>query len=256
MLLSEEPVLFEGFAGLVKDGIIPGFYGYESGQSAVGDIFAWFVDNCAPAAVADEAKRRNVSVHEVLTEAAEKLSPGESGLLALDWWNGNRSILMDARLSGLLVGATLDTKPHEIYRALVEATAFGTRRILQSYEEAGVAVREVVACGGLAERNPMLMRINADILNRPISVAASEQTVALGAAIFGALAAGRERGGFDTVREAAASMVRPHKSRYEPAPERAKTYDAVYAEYRRLHDLFGRAEPTMARLREIARGGE
>lgn len=252
LMLSEEPVLFEGFAGLVKDGIIRGYFGYESGQTAVGDIFGWFVDHCAPASLTAEADSRGVTCHEVLTERAEALRPGESGLLALDWWNGNRSILMDAQLSGLLVGATLDTRPHEVYRALIEATAFGTRRIVQSYDEAGVAVKEIVACGGLAERNPMLLQINADILNRPISIAASSQTVALGAAMFGALAAGAEGGGFDTIEEAAKRMVKPFRERYEPIRENARIYDELYAEYGRLHDIFGRTEKTMARLRQIA----
>ena len=253
MLLNEEAVLFDGFAGLVKDGIIKGYYGYESGQSAVGDIFAWFVNHCAPPEIAEEAERTGRSRHEVLTGRAGKLRPGESGLLALDWWNGNRSVLMDAQLSGLLVGATLDTKPEEIYRALIEATAFGTRKIMESYVAAGIEVNKIAACGGLAERNPMLLQINADVINRPIEIAASSQTVALGAAMFGALAAGSARGGYDTAEQAAEAMVRPCRQVYYPIPENVKLYDELYQEYDHLYGLFGRTEKVMQRLREIAR---
>jgi len=252
MLLNDRAVLFEGFVGVVKDGIIKGYYGYESGQTAVGDIFAWFVDNCTPPEIAEEAEKSGRSRHDVLTERAQGLRPGESGLLALDWWNGNRSILMNAALSGLLVGATLDTRAEEIYRALIEGTAFGTRKIIESYVQAGIPIRKIVACGGLAERNPMLLQINADVINRPIEIAASGQAVALGAAMFGALAAGKENRGYDTIAEAARHMVQPATEVYEPIPENARVYEQLYAEYDRLHDLFGRTDPVMQRLRKIA----
>jgi len=251
LTLGRELRLCEGPMGVVRDGIIPGYWTYESGQAAGGDIYAWFVENCVPSALAAEADRRGVSVHQVLTERAARLEPGESGLLALDWWNGNRSILMDSELSGLVVGLTLNTRPEEIYRALIEATAFGTRRILEAYRDGGIEVRELVACGGLPERNPFAMQVLADVCNMPIQVAGTSQAMALGAAMCGATAAGPERGGFRTLREAAERMAKPLKAPFEPDPRRAAVYDRLYAEYARLHDHFGRRELLMHRLRRI-----
>lgn len=252
MMLSREPILFEGFAGLVKDGITKGYYGYESGQTAVGDIFAWFVDHGAPPDIVAAAAKAKRSVYVELEARAEKLKAGESGLLALDWWKGNRSVLMDARLSGLILGLTLDTRPEQTYRALVEATAFGTRKIVQGYTEAGVPVEQIIMCGGLVERSPMFTQICADVLNRPIQIAASSQTVALGAAMFGALAAGKAAGGFDDIEEAAAKMVRPPKATYKPSRPAARTYNRLYALYEQLHDYFGRTVRIMHDLRELA----
>lgn len=251
LMLGEEAVLFEGFAGLVKDGITKGYYGYESGQTAGGDIYAWFAENCVPKSYADEAEGRGLHILDLLTERAAALAPGESGLVALDWWNGNRSILMDANLSGLIVGATLGTKPEEMFRAILEATAFGTRRIIQSYDDAGVAIEGLYACGGLPPKNPFLMQMFADITKRPIDVAASSQTVALGSTMFGALAAGKAGGGYDDITEAAERMVKPSAVRYEPNEADFRAYDGLYEEYVRLHDIFGKAEPTMQNLRRI-----
>ena len=172
-------------------------------------------------------------------------------MLALDWMNGNRSVLVDVDLSGLILGITLATKPEDIYRALIEATAFGTRMIIESFTKSGVPVNEVVACGGLPEKNPMLMQMFADICHTPIIIAASSQTVALGAAMFGALAAGGQAGGFDTMDEAAAHMVQPSPHTYEPRPEVAEAYDRVYAEYAVLYDHFGKAEKMMHRLKAL-----
>ena len=176
---------------------MPGLYGYEAGQSSVGDIFAWFAERAVPPGYHDNARGAGLDVHRVLEDEAARLRPGESGLLALDWWNGNRSILVDAELSGLLVGLTLATKPPEIYRALIEATAFGTRTIVDAFEAAGVPVDRIVACGGLPQRNELLMQIYADVTGRELAVAASAQTPALGAAMFAAVAAGVDRGGYD-----------------------------------------------------------
>ncbi len=251
LMLGEELRLCEGPLGVVRDGIVSGYYAYEAGQSAGGDIYAWFVENCVPARYEERARRQGVSVHDVLSAEAEKLAPGQSGLLALDWWNGNRSILMDAELSGLLVGATLNTKPQEIYRALVEATAFGTRRILQAYRDGGIEVRELVGCGGLPEKNPFVMQVFADVCNMPIRLAGTSQAMALGAAMCGAAAAGRERGGFDSIHEAARRIAKPLKKTYEPDPEHAALYDELYRQYVDLHDHFGRRERLMHRLREI-----
>ena len=190
ILLGDELATVDGMCGVVEDGVVPGLFGYEAGQSAVGDIFAWLADSGVPPEYHEAARRSGTSVHEVLEREAAKLRPGESGLLALDWWNGNRSVLVDADLRGLLVGMTLATKAPEIYRALIEATAFGTRVIVDAFESAGVRVDGIVACGGLPERNRLLMQIFADVTGREFAVAASGQAPALGSAMFGAVAAG------------------------------------------------------------------
>ncbi len=242
MVLSDEEHVVPGICGYVEDGIIPGLFGYEAGQSCVGDHFAWFVENCVPAAYEQEAKDRGIGIHQLLEEKASRLKPGESGLLALDWWNGNRSVLVDAELAGLLIGATLATKPEEIYRALIEATAFGTRIIVESFEKYGVPVKEFVACGGLPEKNKMLMQIYSDVTGRELKVTASKQTPALGSAMFGAVAAGEAAGGYDSIFDAARHMSHLQDEVYKPIPENQKIYDMLFAEYVRLHDYFGRGE--------------
>jgi L-ribulokinase len=253
MSLGKRLKLFEGVCGAVKDGILPGLYGYESGQTSGGDVYAWFVNNCVPAAYAAEAERRGVGLHELLSEKAGRLAPGESGLMALDWWNGNRSVLMNADLSGLIVGLTLDSRPEEVYRACIEATMFGTRRIVDAYLEAGFRFERFVASGGLPYRNRLAMQVLADVLGAPVHVAASQQTAALGSALLGAAAAGSAGGGFDSVAEAAAKLVRPPQVVYEPDAKAAAAYGRLYREYEVLHDYFGRTEPLMRRLREARR---
>jgi L-ribulokinase len=253
IVLGNEPAVVEGICGVVEDGVVPGLFGFEAGQTAVGDIFAWFVESCAPSEYA-EAAARSLDVHGILEEEAAKLRPGESGLLALDWWNGNRSILVDADLSGLLVGLTLATKAPEIYRALLEATAFGTRVIVDSFEAAGVAVDGMVACGGLPEKNKLLMQIFADVTGREFALAASRQTPALGSAMFGAVAAGAALGGYDSITEASRRMAQLGEQRYVPNPASHRVYDRLHQEYVRLHDLFGRGgDDAMKRLRRIRR---
>jgi L-ribulokinase len=242
MVLGSEEHLVPGICGYVEDGIIPGLFGYEAGQSCVGDHFAWFVDNCVPARYEQEAKERGLDIHRLLEEKASKLKPGESGLLALDWWNGNRSVLVDVDLTGLLIGATLATKPEEIYRALIEATAYGTRVIVEAFQKNGVPVNELVACGGLPEKNKLLMQIYADVTGRELKVTASKQTPALGSAMFGAVAAGKAGGGYDTIFEAARYMARLKDEVFKPIPANQKVYDQLFAEYLRLHDYFGRGE--------------
>jgi L-ribulokinase len=252
MVLGDHKAVVEGMCGVVEDGILPGLFGYEAGQSAVGDIFAWFVDNLVPPTYHEAAARDGLDVHAVLEREASRLAPGQSGLVALDWWNGNRSILVDVDLSGLLIGATLATTAPEVYRALIEATAFGTRMIVEAFESSGVPVRELVACGGLPERNRLLMQIYADVTGRPISVAASPQTPALGSAMFAAVAAGAAAGGYDRIEDAAARMAQLRDERYTPDPAAAAIYDELYAEYRSLHDTFGRGgNDVMKRLRAI-----
>jgi len=252
MVLGTEEHVVPGICGYVEDGIIPGFFGYEAGQSCVGDHFAWFVENCVPGAYEREAKERGKDIHALLGEKAARLRPGESGLLALDWWNGNRSILVDVDLNGLLVGATLATRADEIYRALIEATAYGTRVIIESFEKNGVPIHELVACGGLPEKSPMIMQIYADVTGRPIRVSASNQTPALGSAMFGAVAAGKGAGGYDSIFDAARSMAHLKADAYLPVQENQAVYDSLYAEYVCLHDYFGRGEnDVMKRLKKI-----
>jgi L-ribulokinase len=238
--------------GVVEDGILEGFYGYEAGQSCVGDHFQWFVENCVPEAYEQEARDKNISIHQLLTEKADALLVGESGLVALDWWNGNRSVLVDVDLTGLLIGATLQTRPEEIYRALIEATAYGTRMIIETFRNNGVAVDEFYAAGGIAEKNAMIMQIYSDVTNMPIKISASSQTPALGSAIFAALAAGKSKGGYDTIEAAVKEMVQKEKTTYYPNPEAAAIYNELYQEYAILHDYFGRgANPVMKRLKKI-----
>jgi L-ribulokinase len=252
LVLGTEPVIVEGMCGVVEDGIIPGLFGFEAGQSGVGDIFAWFVENGVPPEYHARAAAEGLDVHAVLEREATALRPGESGIVALDWWNGNRSILVDVDLTGLVVGATLSTRAPEIYRALIEATAFGTRLIIEAFEAAGVAIDEVVACGGLPERNRLLMQIYSDVTGKEFRVAASSQTPALGSAMFGAVAAGSAEGGYDTIIEAAERMARLKDESYRPNPATRPVYDELFEEYRRLHDYFGRGDnDVMKRLKAL-----
>jgi len=240
MVLSAEEHAVPGMCGQVQDGIIPGFVGHEAGQSCVGDHFSWFVEHAVPESYELEARARGVDVHGLLEERAARLGAGESGLLALDWWNGNRSILVDAALGGVLVGMSLATLPEEIYRALIEATAYGTRVIIETFEEHGVPIREIVACGGLADKSPLTMQIYADVTGRPFCLSASDQTPALGSAMFGAVAAGVEAGGYATIQDASAAMARLRDRVYQPIAANRAVYDVLYREYVRLHDYFGR----------------
>ena len=232
MVLGDEEHIVPGMCGYVEDGIIPGFFGYEAGQSCVGDHFAWFVENCVPASYQKEAQSRGIDIHTLLEEKASQLAPGENGLLALDWWNGNRSILVDVDLTGLMVGMTLATKPEEIYRALIEATAYGTRTIIEAFEEHRVPVREIVATGGLPDRNHLLMQIYADVTGREIKVAAAKQTPALGSAMFGAVAATKAAGGYDTIYDASKAMAHQRDEKYIPLPAHTRAYDELFAEYK------------------------
>ena len=252
MVLGSEQKIVPGMCGVVEDGIIPNLFGYEAGQSCVGDHFAWFVENCVPIQYQEEARLAGLNLHQLLEKKAAALMPGESGLLALDWWNGNRSVLVDVDLSGLLIGATLVTKPEEIYRALIEATAYGTRVIIETFEQSGVAVKELVAAGGLPERNRLLMQIYADVTGREIKVVATAQAGALGSAMHGAVAAGASAGGYDTIQQAAASMARLKDETYTPIQKHERVYDQLYAEYVTLHDYFGRgSNDVMKHLKQL-----
>ena len=254
LLLSKEEKMVPGMCGVVEDGIMPGYFGYEAGQSCVGDHFEWFINNCLPGDYYKEAEDKGINIHDLLSEKASKLAVGESGLVALDWWNGNRSVLVDVDLTGLIVGCTLLTKPEEIYRALIEATAYGTRMIIDTFEESGVPISELYAAGGIAEKNPFLMQIYSDVTNREIRISASAQAPALGSAMFGAVAAGKERGGYDSIVEAAQDMARLKDVVYRPISTNVEAYNRLYEEYRLLHDYFGRgANDVMKRLKDIRR---
>jgi L-ribulokinase len=229
---SDDFVDIPGICGIVDGSILPGYFGLEAGQSAVGDIFNWFVNYIQPGG-------KSAGSHEALTKKAAKLKPGQSGLLALDWNNGNRTILVDQRLTGLLLGQTLHTKPEEIYRALIEATAFGALTIINRFEEYGVKVSEVINCGGIAEKNPLLMQLYADVTGREMKVSRSPQSCALGACIAGAVVAGKKAGGYDNFSDAQAAMCGIKDVTYKPIAEHHRIYRQLYALYKQLHDAFG-----------------
>ena len=224
-----------GLCGIVDGSVLPGYFGLEAGQSAVGDIFDWFVNYIQPGGPAD-------SSHETLTQKARNLKPAQSGLLVLDWNNGNRTILVDQRLTGLLLGQTLHTKPEGIYRALIEATAFGALTIINRFEEYGVKISEVINCGGIAEKNPLVMQIYADIMNREMKITRSAQTCALGAAIAGSVAAGKDPGGHDSFPAAQSAMCGMKEMTFKPNLENHIVYKGLYRLYRQLHDAFGTKE--------------
>jgi L-ribulokinase len=230
--LEEKLADIPGLCGIVKGSVLPGYYGLEAGQSAVGDIFNWFVNYIQPLG-------KKAGSHEALSAAAAKLAPGESGLLALDWNNGNRTILVDQRLTGLLIGQTLYTTPAEIYRALIEATAFGALTIINRFEEYGVKVEQIVNCGGIAEKNPLAMQIYADVTGRPIKISRSAQTCALGAAIAGAVVAGSGAGGYDNYADAQRAMTGLKSRVFQPKPGNHEVYRQLFALYLKLHDAFG-----------------
>lgn len=233
LLLGEERRDAQGVAGVVKDGVIPGLWAYEAGQAGVGDMFAWFVEKIVPG-----------TKHEVLEKQASKLRPGETGLLALDWWNGSR-LLMDADLSGVIAGLKLSTQPHEIYRALIEASAFGTRRIIEAFTSKGIRIDEVYACGGLSQKNELLLQIYADVTGRTLKVAAAEQACALGAAIHGAVAAGVYR----DLHSATIAMTEAPSRKFVPNKKASAVYERLYAEYLRLHDQAGAVVKNLKAIR-------
>jgi L-ribulokinase len=244
-ILREVP----GMCGAVSGGITPGLWGYEAGQSGVGDIFHWFVSTSVPTPYQEAADRRGVSLHDLLTDLARQQAIGEHGLVALDWHSGNRSVLVDHELSGVIVGLTLATRPEDVYRALLEATAFGTRAIVDAFEAAGIPVTELVIAGGLL-KNPLLMQIYADVTGRPLSIIDSDHGPALGSAIHAAVAAGC----YADIHQAAAAMGRKKESVYRPVPANVAAYDNLYREYRVLHDYFGRgANDVMHRLKALRR---
>ncbi len=245
VMVGERLAEVPGMCGVVAGGIVPGSWGYEAGQSGVGDIFAWYVNNGVPPSYHERAREQGISVHELLSALGAVAPVGEHGLVALDWWSGNRSVLVDHELTGVLVGMTLSTRPQEIYRALIEATAFGTRRIIDAFADSGVPVREFIAAGGLLKNAP-LMQCYADVIGQPISVIDSDQGPALGSALHAAVAAGVHA----DIYAAAAAMGKLTRDVYEPDAARARAYDELYSLYLRLHDYFGREQRGL--MRELA----
>lgn len=223
-----------GLCGIVPGSILPGNFGLEAGQSAVGDILNWFVEYVRPGGESGG--------HTALTKQAADLQPGESGLLALDWENGNRTVLVDQRLTGLILGLSLHSTPAEIYRALIEATAFGSRIIMERFEEYGVKVERVVACGGIPQKNELFMQIYADVMGREVEISRSGETCALGSAMAGAVVAGSKAGGYDSFDDAERQMTGILEKRYRPVPDNQRVYDRLFALYKRLHDIFGTRE--------------
>ena len=244
----------DGMCGAVKGGVIPGLYGYEAGQSAVGDIFAWYVENAVPPDCHQAAKQAGLSLHQYLEREAARQKVGEHGLIALDWWNGNRSTLVDVDLSGMMLGMTLATRPPDIYRALIESTAFGTRMIIEAFETQGIEVKELVAAGGLPEKNALLLQIYADVTGRAIKLAGSAQAPALGSAMHAAVAAGI----YPDIQAAADKMGKLKDDLVAPIPQNQAMYNRLFAEYKRLYDYFGRgandAMKTLKAIKRAARG--
>jgi L-ribulokinase len=235
LTVSEREVHVPGMTGVVRDGVLPGLWGYEAGQAAVGDMFAWYVRQAVPASVEAQAQAAGVSVYEWLEAQAARVPAGARGIVALDWWNGNRSVLGDASLSGVIVGLTLASTPDVVYRALLESVAFGTKRIMDNFDAAGVSLTDIVACGGISRKSPLLMQIYADACGVPVIVRDSTEVPARGAALFGAVAAGY----FSDIREASEAL-RPKDLRvYEPDREQMKRYREVYEIYRDLYEWFG-----------------
>lgn len=250
LLLSEKNAHVEGVTACLPHTFYPGLWGYGSGQASVGDGFQWFADNCVPESYAAAAREKGVSLQTYLTDLAAELEPGQTGLIALDWFNGNKSCLANSRLSAMVLGLNLGTRPEHIFRALLEATAFGCRAILEAYEKVGVPVREITVCGGIAVKNPFMMQMYADVLGKPLRVSRCTQAAALGASIYAAAAAGE-----GTVFETARRMGAGEFLLYAPNQARRARYDALYREYMTLHDYFGRGENSvMERLHALRNG--
>ena len=250
MMLSDEYREVDGINGVVPDGIMPGMNAYEGGQAAVGDIFAWFCENCVPQAYYEEAKQKNISIQQLLTAKASGKKPGETGLIALDWINGVRSTLMDFDLSGLICGVTLETKPEDIYRALVEATAFGAWKIVSQLIKEGVAIDKVYASGGIPLKNPMLMQIYADVFNRDIFIIDDQYSAAVGSAILG-FAASEKGGGFKNLGSIVEKYRHEPETVYHPIRENAAVYEKLFEIYSELYEEYGRRTDIMKRLRKI-----
>ncbi len=252
MLLSKNEVLLPGIQGVVWEGILPGFYGYEAGQAAVGDLFAWFAKNAIPREYYEEASRKGVDILSYMEKKSRSLGPSETKLVVLDWWNGNRSILIDPELSGLIVGLNMNTKPEHIFTAMVQAAAFGTRVILEHFEKHGLEIKEVITTGGIAEKNQLFLETLANATGKTFHVAGRSQACAYGAAVFGAAAAGEEKTGFKDVTSAAKALGGSYKKSYHADNTLKERYEKLFDAYMELHDHFGRGgTDLMKRLERI-----
>lgn len=254
IVLGDDMKKVPGMCGAVRDQVIPSLTCFEAGQSSVGDMFDWFVKTGFPAEYEEKAANLNMNRHEYLTYLAKDKMPGETGLIALDWLNGNRSVLVNADLSGLILGMTLSTRAEDIYRALIESAAFGTRMIVDTFENAGVRIERICACGGISVKNEFLMQVYADVLKREITIVRSGQACALGSSVYASVSAGKEKGGYDDIFEASENMGGVSEKFYSPDYSNAAVYDKLYAEYCRLHECFGRGgSDVMMNLRAIKR---
>lgn len=248
ILLGDKKACVPGSCGLVKDGIIDGLYAYEAGQACVGDSFDWFVKNCVPHSYYLEAESQGMNIHKFLRSKAEKLAPGSNGILALDWFNGNRTPYVNGNLSGVLIGLNVNTTPEEIYRALIEATAYGTRRIIELYEENGVEIKTLYAAGGIAEKDEMLMQIYADVTGKEIFLSGTSQACAYGSAVLGAV----NKNGYKTLAEASEKMKKVKDFSYKPDEEKNKIYDGLYNEFKKLSEFFAdKNNPLMGKLNNL-----
>lgn len=239
MILSNKEYRVPGMCGMVEDGIVPGLIGYQASQVGGGDHLKWFMENAIPIEYEKEARKKKISIYQLMEEKAAALQPAESGLVALDWWNGNRSILVDDDLTGLVLGYSLATKPEEVYRALLEATTFGTRKIFETFIASGVPINEIIITGGEPAKNELLLNILANVTRMEIKVADCPYTSALGSAMYACVAAGENRGGYATIQDASINMAHLDKKTYIPNNNDKKTYNRIYSEYTLLHDYFG-----------------
>ena len=250
ILLSDKKTYIPGISGFVKDGIIDNLYAFEAGQACVGDSFDWFIKNCVPASYTEDAKAQGINIHKYLRKKASVLSPGSNGIIALDWWNGNRTPYVDGDLRGCLFGLDLNTKPEEIYKALIEATAYGAKRIIGIYEENGIQINKLYAAGGIAEKDELLMQIYADVLGREIFLSGTKQACAYGSAVLGAV----NKNGYSSLIEAAENMKKINTISYKPNFENTKIYATLYEEYETLSEFFANSEnKTMEILKNIKR---
>ena len=234
ILLGDKEVDIPGISGYVKDGIVDGLYAYEAGQACVGDSFDWFVNNCVPKTYFEEAEEKGINIHKFLREKAEKIEVGANGLIALDWWNGNRTPYVNGNLKGMIAGLTIHTKPEEIYRALIEATAFGTKRIIEIYQSNGIKINNIYAAGGIAEKDELLMKIYADVIGREIYLSGTSQACAYGSAVLGAV----NQKGYKDIKEAAEKMKKVNDVVYKPNKENTEKYQVIYEKYKRFSEFF------------------
>lgn len=256
MLVDRRKIGIPGMYGVSADSMIPGLYGYEAGQATMGDLFGWFLKNWVPESYMQKARKEGGSVFDYLNRLAEAVSPAKTGLLAMDWWNGNRSVLLDTDLSGMILGMHMDTRCEQVYRALAEALAFGKRRILEQFETYGIKVESLYATGGVASKNTFLMQVFSDIMGIPVWTSEAENGSCTGSAVYGAVAAGAAAGGYDSLKEAAQAMGSRASRVYRPEKRYRSYYDALYKEYKTLYQYFGRENQVMKRLKRQAERGE